>query len=245
MADYVGIDTSKMPWGQDIQWEALKKQSAVEVVEPIIPIRCEYVHRRFPIRRAQNNVELARLVLQVFIRVLRSYKLHPLFYGACSNRVFGSAWRWLHLEQLRHLSSHFDSIDDILRTLAKIDRTSLMNRSGTESEMIQRCIEHITNTLIRLFIEKHIYETFGHVALIEKIGEKVFTISCKCVFGDEFVDYTENDSEEMKKMINDATSNQYFRDMLKKKLNGLFTQSLYGSSGANEFMFVDYPSRYN
>ena len=92
----------------------------------------------------------------------------------------------------------------------------MQNISGTKDEEIQRYVEHVTNTLIRTFVELYVQKCVQDYHILNDIGMQVFTTTCKCIFGESFTDYTTADEEEMMKMMEALKDKESLMSIMRK-----------------------------
>lgn len=162
-----------------------------------------------------DDTKLAKMVFKTLVKILKDNGLYfkfRCFIGRNKNDnnlidyIYNSLTttrKYMLIADRYSCDNPFYSISDIkgiCDTLKRYLGNDDMVKEGEEDALkIQRRVTQFTNTLLHCCLERI---TKGNLSILEEVGRETFETVCKDIFGDDFVDMTENDvPEEYKKMI--------------------------------------------
>lgn len=160
-------------------------------------------------KMAEN--ELLNIVFNCLCRVLKDRKLYTKFrcfigYGdkTFTSLIYPSIGAMRQYTHMAYCSAKHNPFymaknrNDIFMIFSTMHNCDISKEAPEEVKSIQLRISQFINTLLHCSIEV----VFQDMHLMEEIGQEIFNMSCKKIFGEDFVDETENEiPEEIKKMI--------------------------------------------
>jgi hypothetical protein len=162
---------------------------------------------------------LMDMIFKCLCRVLKNRKIYHRFrcfigYGGMgSKNVYShdlTTTIYSNMNSMQHYVAeaqngdnpfyHTASTEDIFKVLTMVvgDDNKITKENCRDASKVQMRIMQCLNTLLHSCVER----TVGGFAEIERIGQETFEMVCKNIYGDDFVDETEqNMPEDVKKMI--------------------------------------------
>jgi hypothetical protein len=153
-------------------------------------------------KRKDNNLELEELVLKVFLKHIKANNLYvafrlsvnhddgrikDIFHNFCSKAAFD--FYHVSVDKVRRNGSpfmHVRSFDDMTAMMRECNGGKKL--TVTNDGKFQIAIMQMVNNLLHSCVE---YAVTKDIRLLEKIGSAIFEEVCKKLFGDAFVDKTE------------------------------------------------------